>query len=88
MRLGIAAVEQHYRRRLPRWAGHVTRMPMHRLPRQLLAGFAANPRPARSPLMTWGRTLKKALIMCGQSPSYAVWRQAAADRMFRRQVCG
>ena len=27
-RLGIAAVEQYYRRRLLRWAGHVSRMPM------------------------------------------------------------
>ena len=61
-RLGIAAVEQYYRRRLPRWAGYVSRMPMDRLPRQLLTGFVANPQPAGSPLMTWGRTLKKALI--------------------------
>ena len=51
-RLVIAAVEQYYRRRLPRWAGHVSPMPMDRLPRQLLAGFVANPRPAGSPLMT------------------------------------
>ena len=33
-RLGIAAVEQNYRRRLPRWAGHVSRMPMDQLPCQ------------------------------------------------------
>ena len=38
--------------------------------------------------MTWVRTLKKALIKCGQSPSFAVWRQAASDRMFWRQMCG
>ena len=55
----------NYRRRLFRWAGHVSRMPMDRLPRQLLTGFDANPRPTGSPLMTWGRTLKKALIRCG-----------------------
>ena len=87
-RLGIAAVGQHNRRRLPRWAGHVSRMPMHRLPRQLLTAFAANPRPAGSSLMAWGYTLKKALIRCGQSPGFAVWRQAAADRIFWRQICG
>ena len=87
-RLGIAAAEQYYRRRLPRLAGHVSRMPMDRLPRQLHAGPAANNRPTGSPLMTWGRTLKKALIKCGQSPSFAAWRQAAADRMFLRQMCG
>ena len=87
-RPGIAAVEQYYRRRLLRWAGHVSRMPMDRLPWQLLTGFAANPRPAGPPLMTWGRPLKKALAKCGQSPSFAVWREAAADRMSWRQMCG
>ena len=87
-RLGIAAVEQYYRRRLLRWAGHVSRMPMDRLPRQLPTVSVANPRPTGSPLITWGRTLKKAVIMCGQSPSFAVWRQAAADRMSWRQMCG
>ena len=87
-RLGIAAVEQYYRRRLPRWAGNLSRMPMDRLPCQLLTGFVASPRPAGSPLVTWGRILKKALITCGQSPSFAFWRQAAADRMFWRQMCG
>ena len=87
-RQGIVAVEQYCCCRLPRWMSHVSLMPMDRLPRQLLAGFVANPRPAGSPLMTWGRTLKKALIKCGQSPSFAVWRQAAADRMSWRQMCG
>ena len=81
-RLGIAVVEHHNRRRLPRWAGQVSRMAMSWLPRQLLTGFVASPRPAGSPLMTWGRTLKKALIKFGRSPSFAAWRQAAADRMF------
>ena len=80
--LGIAAVEQYHCRRRPRWAGYVSRMPMDRLPRQLLTGFVANPRPAGSPLVTWGRILKKALIKCGRSPSSAVWSQAVADRMF------
>ena len=32
--------------------------------------------------------MKKALIRCGQPPSFAAWRQAAADRMFWRQMCG
>ena len=52
--------------------GHVSCMLMHRLPRQLLTGSVANPRPTRLQLMTWGRTLKKELVNCGQSPSFAV----------------
>ena len=87
-RLGVATEEQYCRRRLLRWAGHVSRMPITRLPRQLPEGFAASPRSAGPPLMTWGRTLMKALVKCGQSPSFAVWRQAAAGRMFWRQMCG
>ena len=79
-RLGIVAVHQYYHRRLLRWAGYVSRMPMDRPPRQLLTGFVANPRPTGSPLMTWGRSLKEALIKCGQSPSFAVWRQTPSDR--------
>ena len=55
-RLGIAAVDQYYHRRLLRWAGHVSRMPMSRAPQQLLTGWVANPRPIGSPLMTWYRT--------------------------------
>ena len=71
---------------LLRWAGHVSRMLLHRLPRQLPVGFVAKPRPTRSQLMTWGRTLKKALVKCCQSPSFPVWRQAASDRLFWRQM--
>ena len=75
-RLGIAAVDQYYHRRLLRWAGHVPRMPMSRAPRQLLTGWVASPRPIGSPLMTRGRTLKKVLVRCGQSPDFAVWNKS------------
>jgi hypothetical protein len=87
-RLGIAAVDQYYHRRLLRWAGHVSRMPMSRAPRQLLTGWVAHPRPTGSPLMTWGRTLKKALVRCGQSPDFTVWSKVAADRGEWRKLCG
>ena len=71
-RLDIAAVDQYYHRRLLRWAGHISRMPMSWAPRQLLTGWVANPRPIGSPLVTWGRTLKKELVRCDQSPNFAV----------------
>ena len=55
-------------------------------PRQLLTGWVA--RPIGSPLMTWGRTLKKALVQCGQSPDFAVWSKVAADRGEWRKLWG
>jgi len=71
-RPGIAPVDQHYHRRLLRWAGHVSRMPMTWAPRQLLTGLVAHPRPTGSPPKTFGRTLKNALVRCGQSPDFGV----------------
>ena len=38
--------------------------------------------------MTWGRTLKKALVRCGQSPDFAVWSKVAADRGEWRKLWG
>jgi hypothetical protein len=35
-----------------RWAGHVARMPMDRMPRKLLAGLVERARPVSSPQMT------------------------------------
>ena len=80
-RFGIAAVGQYYHRRLLRWAGHVSRMPMSRVQRQLLTGWVAHSRPTGSPLMTFGRTLPKVLLQCGQSPDFSVWSKVAADRV-------
>jgi len=80
-RLGIAPVGQYYRRRLLRWASHVSRMLMTRAPRQLLTGLVAHPRPTGSPPMTFGRTLKEMPVRCGQSPDFGVWSKAAADRV-------
>jgi len=82
--LGIAPVDQYYHRRLLRWAGHVSRMPMTRAPRQLVTGWVAHPRPTGSPPMTFGRTLKKAPVRCGQSPDFGVWSKAFFKKGCRR----
>ncbi len=60
-RLGVGTFDSYYNRRLLRWAGHVARMPMDRMPRKLLTGWVEHARPVGCPQMTWGRTLNKAL---------------------------
>ena len=85
-RLGIASVDQYYRNRLLRWAGHVTHMPMSRITRKLLTGWVAHPRPTGSPPMTFDRTLQKALIRCRQPPDLCVRRKIGADQVEWRSV--
>ena len=50
--LGIESLDSYYQRRLLRWEGHVSRMPIDRLPRVLLTWWVANPRPIGCPQMT------------------------------------
>ena len=55
-RLGVGSFDSYYNSRLLRWAGHVERMPMDRVP-----GWDEHARPVGCPQMAWGRTLNKAL---------------------------
>ena len=61
---------------------------MSRVQRQLLTSWVAHSRPTGSSLMTFGRTLKKALLQCGQSPGFSVWSKVAADRVEWRKLRG
>jgi exonuclease III len=80
-RLGIQSLDRYYHHRTLRWAGHVARMPMSRLPRKMLTGFVAHPRPIGCPDMTWGRSLKKALKSNDLPTDFGSWTAIAKDRM-------
>ena len=60
-RLGVVVFDSFYNRRLLRWARHVARMPMDRMPCKLLTGWVDHDRPAGCPQTSWGRKLNKAL---------------------------
>ena len=87
-RLGVEPLDTYYHRRLLRWAGHVSRMPLTRAPRKLLTGWVEHPRPIGCPQMTRGRTLKKALKSVKLPTDFIQWRIAAADRDQWRVICG
>ena len=54
-------VEEMITERVLRWAGHVARMRRGRLPRALLTGWVAAPRPTGRPEQTFGHALNNAL---------------------------
>jgi hypothetical protein len=87
-RIGIRPIRTYYEIRLLRWAGHLARMDMARLPRKLLTGWVAHPRPNGCPLMTWGRTLKKALKNSKIATTFADWTTIAQDRAKWRKLIG
>ena len=63
-----------------RWAGHVTRMPMTRIPRKFLSGWVANPGPLSRSYMTWGHTLKRALKAFNIPTDFEEWAALAKNR--------
>ena len=87
-RLGVGSFDSYYNRRLLRWAGHVARMPMDRMPRKLLTGWVENARPVGCLKMTWGRTLNKALKSYDTPTDFGQWSILAADRRVWQQRIG
>ena len=61
MRLGLSSIDIYTVRRQLRWAGHVSRMQINRVPRKLLSSWVRHKRPQGSPQFTYGRALKKSL---------------------------
>jgi hypothetical protein len=89
-RLGLRPNDEYYHNRILRWAGHVARMDMNRIPRKLITGWVANPRPQGCPYMTWGRTLKKALKSFKINTDFSEWSKIAQDRLTWKGIiaCG
>ena len=79
-RLNIRDISFYYNNRIIRWIGHVSRMSMDRLPRQLMTSWVQNPRPLGRPLMTYGATILKALKSMDIPTAWDEWTAIAKDR--------
>jgi hypothetical protein len=64
-RLLLEPFDYYLARRRLRWAGHVSRMPMSRLPRLLLSSWVDHKRPKQRPQFTYGHGLKRDLSNAG-----------------------
>lgn len=85
-RLNLCCFDEYYNSRVLRWAGHVARMPMTRVPRMLLTGWVPSSRLVGAPQMTIGRTINKALVSKGISKDFNMWRTLAQDRSTWRHM--
>ena len=79
-KLAIHSFHYYYHNRILRWAGHVARMDMDRLPRKLLTSWVNRSRPDGRPDITWGQTLKKALKARDIPTDFDEWSALAQDR--------
>ena len=77
-KLELDSIDNYVYRRQLRWVGHVYRMPFERLPRRMLTSWVAAKRPAGGQLMTFGRSVGKALD--NFNIDRASWHELAIDR--------
>ena len=82
--LGLKTVDHYIVRRQLRWLGHVRRMDFSRMPRRMLSAWVPHKRPVGAPVMTYGRSVLKALKKFNIDP--ATWGALAADRMVWRET--
>ena len=79
-KLKLETMEHYVSLRELRWAGHLARMPMTRIPRQLLTSWVSQPRPHGCPQYTYGHALNKTLKR-GRIPSeFKEWSKLAQER--------
>ena len=77
-RLGLKTIDAYITERQLQWAGHVSRMPFHRLPRKMISSWVASNRPVGCPEFTYGRGFNKALRKVGIDKKS--WHELALDR--------
>ena len=77
-RVGVLSIDTYITRHQLRWAGHVARMPAHRLPRKMLTSWVRAKRPRGAPQLTYGRMLRKSMKKLGIDPH--TWSVMAQDR--------
>ena len=83
-RTGLMTIDQYITKRQLRWAGHLSRMGMERLPRMMLSSWVRNKRPRGCPKFTYGRGLKKALKKAKIDVNN--WVEMAKDRTLWRNM--
>ena len=77
-RTGLKPIENYVTQRQLRWAGHISRMSMERLPRKMMSSWVRNKRPRGCPRFTYGRGLYKALKIAKIDKKN--WYELASDR--------
>ena len=93
-KLHVHNMDHYLNARYLRWAGHVARMPEHRLPRRMLTAWVDNPRPRGKSCYGYGHWLEKELNaagICTEANALAMgnvesWMQQAQDRVAWRRV--
>ena len=85
-KLGIQDIQYYFHCRILRWAGHVSWMPFHRLPRKLLTSWLTEPRRASRSQMSWGGSLNNILATKGIPVAFSEWKKLADDRQKWREL--
>ena len=83
-RTGLNTIDSYITKRQLRWAGHVARMEMNRLPRMMMSCWVKNKRPRGCPKFTYGRGLVKALKKAKIDSTN--WSDLAQDRILWRTL--
>ena len=83
-RTGLRPIESYITQCQLRWAGHISRMSMERLPRKMISSWVRNKRPRGCPRFTYGRGLYKALKIAKIDKKN--WHELASDRTLWRNM--